>query len=208
MNVERELQIATGVKQRAKESRVTYIRRMLEVIGDILTDDEYESLSEAAQKWSQDATDEFNAANAEGRKPNPAPFPTQTNMAKPNVEVGVEKAEDDERVNMGADEEGEPAEEEEVEEVKTPPKSQPIKRGTHRNTGKRANKPGGGGVSMTWRMKELIAYNPKITKRQLSDQLLAEGYTASQSTVLGILSDFRQSLFVLNKLGFLKDVTL
>jgi len=206
--VKQELTQATGIRARAKERTVDYLRRLLEYIGDTMSDDEYEKLSEAAKVWIDAAMDEYNSATEEDRQPNPPEWPEDQEKA---TQKGSETVTESPTVNEEKEEE-EPQKVKQQEKPSTEVKSggPPMgrKRGAGRNTGKGKNKPNDKAVSVTWRIKQLIISNPKITRTQLEEQLYMEGYRTSQSTITGMLSDFRQSLFVLKEMGKLKDVQL
>lgn len=184
--IEQELLGATNLKPRARESRKKYVIRILEAVGE-LPDAEWDSLSEATQRWCNEMMDAHNAADENGAEFEVPEWPDLNGAGESEPVTDAATGEDESK-----------------QEATTPAK----KRGSGRNTGKSTTKTDGAGtkkVGATWRMKEIIAQNLGITQMQLQEQLKVEGYKVADSTAAGILSDFKQSIKVIRNLGLWKE---
>lgn len=172
--VEQELCGATNIKRRSRESFQPFAVRLLDGIA-ALTPEQWDELSEAAQLWFNDAVTALDEDRSIAEWPD-------TTKAESTTEAPITEE------TPAAEETGTPAQ----------------RRGKERNTGKSSATGDKKKIGATWRMKEIIAKNPNISNKNLLDQMGIEGYKVAESTAIGILSDFTQSIRVLKGLDLWK----
>lgn len=213
--IEAELQKVTGVKPKSKEERngaSGYLERLTLAASNDIKDEEWEELSEGAQKWVNDnvavykgKTDEkdysdFASDNDKG-----------TGRAKARSN-GKAKDEDEDKPRRGAARKSKDEEEDEkpargkkaaAEDEDEKPKG----RGTKAKDDKPAKKAagrssGGGGDGMKVRIKKLLLKDPDMSAGDLYDKLDSEGDAPSRMTCNGIRAEFRHSLKVMKEAGY------
>lgn len=224
--VEAELVKALKLKkQKSSEGRDDYLARALKAIDD-LDDDGWAELSEAAQKWANDA-----AKKAKAKKDIPD-FPKdkedeeeegeEEEEEKPAKKKGKEKAKEDKKP---AKEEKKPAkkkakdddeeEEEEKEEEETEdddedeaPKKKGKKDEKSAKSDKKAAKPEAkagkrsGAQGVTASIKKIMLGDPQISVENLTDALKEKGFdTISNMTVTTVRADFRHTLRIMKEEG-------
>lgn len=210
MSIETELQEITGVTKKKREERAAYLERLVQAALDV-AQDQWESLSEAAQLWVNAGIKLLNAnQSVEDFEPEPEEEPAAEEEPAPPPRrerpVTAKKKE-------------EPAEEAEEEPApkrpskpapkaasKPAPKAAPRKAAASKSDkGKKpAAKTSNGGKSAQVVIRELVLADPKITPSELGTKLEELDYNVSPSTITTTKAGFIQSIRVLQEGGLLK----
>lgn len=185
--VETELRKKTKIKPKKGEDRDDYLTRLQEAV-DALKDDDWEDLSDGAQKWAN------KAAEASQKK-------------KPMPEFSADKKAKDE----GAEDDDEEEEEEEGKAKGGKKTKASAEKKTKGKTGK--DKSADEGEKRPRDLKERIKLamleNTDLTVDEIQAMLEKQGKTMpTRNTIAGIASEFRHSLRVLKKAGKLRGVSI
>lgn len=217
ITIERELLDATGLKPNKKESQQDYFKRLHDAVQD-LKDDDWDALSDPAQKWVNAA------ANAIKKDVDIQDFP---DSAPPEEE-------EDDRKPAGDDDDGEDAkaagdddEEDEVasksakgkngkagkaakaEKQKPAKAAKPDKSAKPEKAAKADRKTGPKSSGVKVDIKKAILKDPTATVEDIMAALKKGGTKSpSRPTVAGIRAEFRHSLAVLKSEGHLKGIEL
>jgi hypothetical protein len=205
--VEQELVEATGCKTKEGESRQKYLRRLHDDVKD-MDDDEWEALSDSAQKWYNQAADarnnkedlpDFAGATAEEDDEVAKTTSTKDSGDKPAASK-TNKASKTTKAAATADNDGD----EPVSKKKAAAKPE-------KSESKSESKPSrseakGDGIKM--RIKRLVIKNPTTTVDDLMTALEKNGDTMSRFTVSAVRSETRHTIKVLKDLGLLPEVKI
>lgn len=222
--VEKEILKVVKVKAKAKEARQEFLERVTAAVAD-LSDDDWNSLSDVAQNWCNDATA---AANAEDEIPE---FPEgdakpAKKAAKASKKAEVEEADEEEADEEEADEEAEEEAEEgeesdededgeeeyeeseededqEEEEEKPKASKKAAKEKEAKPVKEKAAKPAKeeGKVSGVTRVRELTLENPDMKAEEIDKIIRKEGYDVSEATVKANHADVHKTLKIMARLG-------
>lgn len=177
--IETEILKLTGVKVKdMKGPRQKYLKKVFAAVNK-LADEEWEELSEPAQKWANTASE----AKADSDE-----LPDF-----PDLENGDGDGEKPKATGRGGkkDKKGKKASGKKTGVTRAGTKKG---NGTAAAGGKRSD---GKKSGVKIRIKQFVLKNPKITVEDLVTKLAKEGYPTSESTIRAMRSEFRHSLKVL-----------
>jgi hypothetical protein len=203
--IEQELLDATGCKAKEGESRQKYLRRLHDDVKD-MDDDEWEALSDGAQKWYNQAADarndkedlpDFAGVTAEEDDEVAKTTSKKESGDKPAAASKTDKPSKTSKPAAAADNGGDEAPAKKKAAAGKPEKSESK---PSRSEAK------GDGIKM--RIKRLVIKNPKTTVEDLMTALEKNGDTMSRFTVSAVRSETRHTIKVLKDLGLLPEVSI
>lgn len=200
-SVESEISSAVKLKPKKKEGRQDFLYRLITAAGDseILTDELWDKLSTAAQKWINKSVEAHKAG-----KEIPEPDEADEDDSSEQTEAEVEAEADTEEVTAEGETEGseETEPEEEVKPAKAAKAAKEVKE--PKAPAKAAKKAESGEArppSSRRRMKEIIIRNPGMTAEEVLAQLNEEGLTPSKMTVNTTRNETKDTMKIILELG-------
>jgi hypothetical protein len=211
----KELVDATGVKKRVSEKTEAHLERLHDAIL-ALEEDKWEALSKEAQDWTNATTDKRQANEPFG-PPEGDDDDSDNEAAAASADNDEDEGESDVTTESTETKEPKAATSAPAKKKAAKPASKakaPAKKASAEKKAapKKAVKKANGAareVSAQETMKILLAKDPSLSVDDITQKLKDKGLKApTRTAVSSIRSSFRNSMKVLNKLGFLKGVEI
>lgn len=237
-DVENELKVATKVKPKKGENRQDYLTRLADSVHNKMDEDEWESLSNEAQLWAN------NAAKATNSKKDLPEFDGSDDDEPDDESDEDEEAEEEEESEETDEEETDEEDTDEEEEPAPAKRGRPKGKGKagkaaakgkaksakgkskaveadeedkprKKRTAKVETRPAGAkvtkgprGSGIKIKIKKFLLKDPKMPAEQIMERLSKGGGSPSETTVRAIRAEFRHTLKLLVEEGIIEEMEI